>query len=369
MNRKLIAAAVAGAVSAPMPALAQTGDVLVYGRINTAIEFIGRNYDGGATAPSTDSIDVSTIGGSRGSSIGIRYDNDLNPELKVHARYEFSTVSDREASDDGDALDDVRIATAGVSGNFGRVDVGNQWSAYYNSVGTLVSPTYTVGALIYSDIGGGPLRSSNTIKYSNAFGPFDLEFDLRLREDTSDGGPGTKQTEELSGEGFGFGLTFYPLERLTVAMAYDNEEVGDDIAGFSGAEAERLGLAFSYQAPRAKVTFGWQQLDHEARANEQSSYFLNAQGNLDEQTRWLAGYALGEHFVNAEVTSLNPAGLSEHRRDSEQFMVGVYRDMRYGFTLYYEGAQSDNSSGPASGPYVGQSYQQVQHLFGLRLDF
>ena len=106
--------------------------------------------------------------------------------LTAHGKYEFSTTTDKE----GAGINDTRVATAGLSGAFGRIDVGNQWSAYFDTFGTLVSPTYTLGYYLYSSVGGGPFRASNTIKYSNSFGPLYLELDVRLNESAESGKSG-----------------------------------------------------------------------------------------------------------------------------------------------------------------------------------
>ena len=61
-----------------------------------------------------------------------------------------------------------------------------QWGAYYNIAGVHVDPTFSVGGSLYyvdSALGadsGGPLRTANTIKYSNSFGPVSLELDARF---------------------------------------------------------------------------------------------------------------------------------------------------------------------------------------------
>ena len=163
MNKKLIAVAVSSALAAPVIAQAE-GEVRVYGRINQSIQLTdesGKDSD----------IDQSTVS----SRFGIRYDNELGNGLAVHGRYEFDVRVDNETG-----IKDLRIGTVGLSGAFGRVDVGNQWSAYYNTFGSLVSPAFTLAYYIYSSIGGGPLRASNNLKYSNTFGPVYFELDGRL---------------------------------------------------------------------------------------------------------------------------------------------------------------------------------------------
>ncbi len=83
----------------------------------------------------------------------------------------------------------TRVATVGLSGAFGSVNLGNQWGAYYNQVGVHVDPTFWVGGAKYY-LSDGPLRTPNTIKYSNSFGPVSLEVDARLDDSGKQGGDG-----------------------------------------------------------------------------------------------------------------------------------------------------------------------------------
>ncbi len=108
-----------------------------------------------------------------------------------------------------------------MSGGFGRIDVGNQWSAYFDTFGTLISPTYSLGYYLYSSVGGGPYRTSDTIKYANSFGPVYLELDYR-----SNDGNGTNAQDK---NGYGIGLTLTPMDNLTISVAVDNADNGASV--------------------------------------------------------------------------------------------------------------------------------------------
>ena len=150
MKKSLVAAAVSAAVMMPVGAQA---DMTVYGRINNAIVLEDKGGMNDSTA------DIQGVG----SRFGVKASSDLGNGLTAHGRYEFGTNTD----DGADGITSTRIATAGISGGFGRVDVGNQWTAFYNTVGVDIDPTWTIGP-----IGGTPYRSPNTIKYSNSVGPW-----------------------------------------------------------------------------------------------------------------------------------------------------------------------------------------------------
>ena len=230
MNKKLIAAAVSAAVMAPVAAHAESS---FYARVNNAIDINDLSGDG--------TTDVSGIS----SRFGFKGNADIGNGLTAHGRYEFSTTTDKE----GGGVEDTRLASVGLSGGFGRVDVGNQWSAYYDTFGTLVSPTYSLGYYLYSSVGGGPFRTSNTIKYSNSFGSLYAELDIRL----DDGGSEHDDAEKIHGDGIGLGLSFSVTDNLTIAVAFDSEDgtAGSDAVKGLTARASKLRIG---TAPRAAFT-------------------------------------------------------------------------------------------------------------------
>lgn len=199
MNKKLIAVAVAGIVAAP----AAYADISAYGRIQNVIVL----KDSGGT----ESQDVSN-GFSR---FGFKGSGDIGNGMNAFARYEFGTNTDNAA----DGVTNTRIATVGLSGPFGSVSIGQQWSAYYQGVGTHASPN------IFSGPGQklGPTRTGNTIQYSNSFGPISMVLDARV-DDANDG----------NGNGFGLGATLRPMDGVTISGGYDtNDNSNKDTMGVS----------------------------------------------------------------------------------------------------------------------------------------
>ena len=119
MNKTLIAAAVSAALMAPVAAQA---DVTLYGQVHNGIAFLD-----------TDGADSTTDFISVGSSA--RHSEaspDLGNGLTASAHYEFTTSADKP----GDGVSNTRIATVGISGGFGSINLGNQWSAWYNLLGS-----------------------------------------------------------------------------------------------------------------------------------------------------------------------------------------------------------------------------------------
>ncbi len=344
MNKKLIATAVAATFAAP----AAMADITVYARINNALDW--QDPDGGDST-----VDLRNVS----SRFGMRGEADLGNGIMVHGRYEFSTFTDREGAGsasaedtDGDGvldtftggtgrggINDTRIGTVGISGeSWGRIDAGNQWSAYFNSVGTHMSPSYSLGYYLYSSIGGGPFRASNTVKYSHSWGPVSFELDTRFSQDTAD-------VEKIGGDhgedfldGYGIGISIAATPDFTIAAAIDSElfDVGDD--------TDRVALGFSWSfSPQHRIAGGWQNIDTGARDDDSAILFYH--GNDGGANSWSVGYGKGE----------------EGGFDPSLVFLAFYHNWGEGFRSYVEAVALDGDNGSRG--------DQNQAIFGLRYDF
>ena len=208
MNKKLIAVAVAGVVAAP----AAYADISAYGRINNRI-----------VIADNDDVNMETSG----SRFGFKGSGDMGNGMSAFARYEFSTTTDNASNPKMDNKSGIgrRLAFVGMSGPFGSVSLGQQWSAYFQNLGTHASLNIIKGP---GQIG--PFRTGNTIQYANTLGPVSLKLDARV-DDADDGG----------GNGLGGGVTITPMDNFTLAGAFDSNDDADKdtvgiaaIAGFGG---------------------------------------------------------------------------------------------------------------------------------------
>ena len=400
MNRKLLVAAVSAAVVAPAVGYAD-GHVSWYARINNALDINDISSAPGASSTTHHS--------SVASRFGVRASNEIGNGLTAHGRYEFAVQSDKEEASKGrGGVEDVRIATVGLSGAFGRVDLGQQWSAYFDTFGTLVSPTYSLGYYLYSSVGGGPFRASNTIKYSNSFGSLYAELDIRLNDDASP--EGSDVAEKLRGDGYGLGLSFAVNDIITVAAAVDSEDGLDDndrvtrthtitfpapdgvvVSGDYAGEAtykyeatdgrspaaDRVGIGMKATLGGYWLSLGWQnyQTDDlsavilaeidpgdddgtdegdrpevtapEKEGADVDTILLYGGGNFSEKTNWLLGYSTADR---------NLTGVD----DATQLTWGVYHNLGGGLRLFYEATSVDDEHTQKDG---------AQHLFGMRVDF
>ena len=349
--------------------------------------------------------DISGVAGR----FGVKASSDIGNGMTAHGRYEFATTTDKEE----EGVEDTRIATVGLSGAFGRVDVGNQWSAYFDTFGTLVSPTYLLGYYLYSSVGGGPYRTSNTIKYSNSFGQLYAELDFRLNEESSP--EGSDVAEKLRGDGWGLGLSWSVNDNLTIAAAFDSESregagtnrpaivlVADTTASDGvlidkdasesastadnfGHDEDRIGIAVKGTFGGYWASVGWQNIEYddvkdtpltgEIDADDDGTpetvsatvevhdnidtFFVYGGGNISEKTNWLVGYSQANDGIKVQGAGA-AAGTVVALDDSQQLTWGVYHNLGGGLRLYYEGTNLDSEN---------KSWDGNRHLFGMRIDF
>ena len=318
MNKKLIAAAVSAAVVAPVAAY---GEATVYGNITNAIKLVsaGKNAVDSDGNPFEDSTNLATLG----SRLGVKASSDLGNGLTASAKLELGVESD--TNNGSDPFDKTRIATVGLSGGFGSVTLGQQWSAYFNTFGTLVSPTYTVGHAA----GPNQFRTGNTIQYANAFGPIGLQVDVRLDE-----GDGTDAKEK---GGTGIGLTLNLIENLTIGVASDSQEKG---AG--NDDADNFGISAKYNFGPVQIAAGSQNTE-EGDAETDGTVLLLS-GNFTENTSWLLAAAEAENEKDVETSSTT---------------WGIYHSLGGGLTLLYEAVDTDKDNDAGS----------ATHWLAMRLKF
>ena len=322
MNKKLIAAAVSAAVMAPV---ASQADVVVYGRIHNGITLL--NPENGES--STDVVGVV-------SRFGIKASSDLGNGLTAAAKYEFSTEADKEQP----GIGDIREAVVSISGNFGTIGIGNQWSAFYDTVGTHIDPTFTIAYNLYSSFVGNPYRASNTIKYSNTFGPVYMELDVRLNDENGEN-EGADVAEILRGDGAGIGLSWAATDNLVIAAAFDSE---DGNVSQGTIDQDRTGIAAKWTADRWFAILGWHENENDLATIDQTQIWAGM--NFGENTMAMLGFGAAEN----DATGLEP----------EQISWGVYHNMGGGFKLMWEGMTYDADDGVSDFD---------RNVFSMRLDF
>jgi len=333
MNKKLIASAVVGTLAAPAVYADGHLGITPYGRVNNAIEFSDASGD--------DNVDVSNVS----SRFGFKGAGDIGNGLTAVGRYEFATVADKEQP----GIADIRLAFVGLSGGFGSVTIGNQWSAYFNHFGTIASPTFSLGFYLYSSFAGGPFRTSNTIKYANSFGPVSLDLDVRLNDQEED----SDVAEKINGNGVGLGVTYSPTDSISLAISLDTEENNDsvsvdEITGVetvsSTGDTDRFGIAGNFGLGIAKLSLAYQELENDG-GTEFEHFQAYLKFALGGKTNLLLGAGTAEETTSGD--------------EADSTFLGVYHKLGGGLQLYIESTSVDIDNGA----------DFTQTFLGMRIDF
>lgn len=338
MKKKLIATAVAGALVAPAAMAASHASVVPYFRINNALSIVDSDAPGADTT-----ADIANVS----SRIGIRGSSDLGNGTTVFGQYEFSTFTDIEGAAGGrGGINDTRIAIVGMRGSFGSISVGNQWSAFYNTVGSWMDPTYTLGGVVYFGAGG-IYRESNAVKYANSFGAVSVEVDTRFSQDNpATNGADVEAVGADNGEdfldGFGIGVSFDVSDAIALRAAYDSElySVGDDL--------NRLGLAARASFGGFWVSAGFMDVDQGSAGIDSQLITVYAGTSFGENTGAYVGY-LTNDFGNGTDPS----------------QIILHADHKVGggpLRIFYEGTFFDADN------VTPTTFDFSQHLFGMRID-
>ena len=338
MKKTLIATAVSTALMAPIAVQAEP-EVTVYGRVHQGIKLV----DPDMGKSTTDFVGI-------GSRFGIKASSDLGNGMTASAQYEFATSSDKP----GTGVASTRVAKVGVSGPFGSVDLGNQWGAYYNLVGVHVDPTFSVGGALYY-LEAGPLRTANTIKYSNSFGPVSLELDARA----DDAG-------EQGGDGYAIGVGFALNDNISFAAGGDDNDhrtvtgagvrvsFGNYWASYAHHAVEREAMPAMAAVPSdvttTPITLGKAAVAAVTAADIKTNQIWL--GGSFGNTSAMLGFGNGDMGGNSDTPGNDPSDVT----------LAVYHNMGGGLKLLYEAISQDVDDGPGK-------VDSVTHLFGIRLDF
>lgn len=118
MQKKLVAAAVAGALGIPAVALAQNATVNMYGRLYMEYGFVNQGSNTGSTINRVNADTIQT----GGSAIGFRGEEKLGGGLS--AWFQCESTADPRGGGTGNALCQ-RDSALGLKGGFGNVFMGN----------------------------------------------------------------------------------------------------------------------------------------------------------------------------------------------------------------------------------------------------
>jgi predicted porin len=169
MNKKLVALAVAGALSAPFAVQAQTANVTLYGRANMDLEFVkGQQADGSNPTVNRVSSNSSRFGLRGSESLG----GGLNAIFQLESNVSFDTGNAASSSIAS------RESFVGLQGSWGKVTMG-KFLMPQDDIRFIFDNSITLGTSILSDgaiwaqaqqskdTGGFDARTGNNIRYDS----------------------------------------------------------------------------------------------------------------------------------------------------------------------------------------------------------
>jgi predicted porin len=229
MQKKLLTVAVAGALAAPVAAMA---DVTVYGTIDTGIRTASKvcTAAGGANCTETGSLLSVTDGERTTNRWGLKGSEDLGGGLRANFTLEGQYGSDNGggpgASSPGAATTVAnqglfqRKSIVGLSGGMWSVDLGRDYTVNFKTQGIYdpMSYTYTgITPTAGNNVAG--TRSSNMVTAGFRFGTGGVRVEYAMGEVPGDTGSGSRIGGNLD---FAFGP-------VTIAAAYSTRS--DTLAG------------------------------------------------------------------------------------------------------------------------------------------
>ena len=163
MQKKLIAAAVAGALATPVA----IADVAVSGSIRTGVEYTGTEW------AVSDNY----------SRLRFKASSDLGNGQSAFMNYEFRVVSDTAQVNTGATQ---RLSYVGIKGDWGSLSMGSQWSTLFNVVGTFIDKSNRYGGLGYWGGGGGQYRMRDSVYVSTSLGGMSLSGDVQMLDENDE---------------------------------------------------------------------------------------------------------------------------------------------------------------------------------------
>ena len=157
MQKKLIAAAVAGALATPVA----IADVAVSGSIRTGVEYTGSEW----------------VVADNFSRLRFKASSDLGNGQSAYMGYEFRVNSAQGSLVTGNTQ---RLSYVGIKGDWGSLSLGSQWSTLFNTVGTFVDKSNRYGGLGYWGEGGGQYRMKDSVALMTNIGGFSISADAQM---------------------------------------------------------------------------------------------------------------------------------------------------------------------------------------------
>ena len=254
MQKKLIAAAVAGALATPVA----IADVAVSGSIRTGVEYTGSEW----------------VVADNFSRLRFKASSDLGNGQSAYMGYEFRVNSAQGSLVTGNTQ---RLSYVGIKGDWGSLSLGSQWSTLFNTVGTFVDKSNRYGGLGYWGEGGGQYRMKDSVALSTNIGGFSISADAQMNAGGDDLDRATIGTN-ISVGGVSIGAAWQDngnADFTGIGASISLAGVGLS-AGYS--DVNGAGSGFGIIAKVAGITVAYETTDSVADANIWGHYAIGLGG-------------------------------------------------------------------------------------------
>jgi predicted porin len=254
MQKKLIAAAVAGALATPVA----IADVAVSGSIRTGVEYTGSEW----------------VVADNFSRLRFKASSDLGNGQSAYMGYEFRVNSAQGSLVTGNTQ---RLSYVGIKGDWGSLSLGSQWSTLFNTVGTFVDKSNRYGGLGYWGEGGGQYRMKDSVALSTNIGGFSVSADAQMNAGGDDLDRATIGTN-ISVGGVSIGAAWQDhgnADFTGIGASISLAGVGLS-AGYS--DVNGAGSGFGINANVAGITIAYEETDSVADANIWGHYAIGLGG-------------------------------------------------------------------------------------------
>jgi len=357
MKKSLIALAVLAASGA---AMAQSS-VTLFGRLDAAVGYIDTEVSSNNPLNVKPSQSQTVVNSSTFNTTywGIKGTEDLGGGLKANFNLQSNFNIDTGAIGKGQSLFE-RNATVGLSGGFGTVNLGRQYTPYYAiyaSTAMIGNANLDAETVYGAGLVQGVTRASNSIRYdSPSFSGFTVSGLVGLGENDTlspdNAGGDSTDTYSLN--------VMYKAGPLLVGYGYQQRKLAQATVGAPQDELSYNMVGASYDFGMAKITGGYQKVENDlaGAANQEDDEFnVGVSVPVGPATTLWAGYADSQSdFGNGKSLDSNGYTLAATYQLSK-------RTKLYGAYAYTEIESSDDQGGTIDNTQTDKFAVGVVHLF------
>lgn len=330
MNKKLLALAVAGALSVPVTALADTSNVVIYGQANPSIDFV----DGGSG--SNAQADRRFRVGSNNSHLGFKGTEDLGNGLNAIWQYEQAVSFDEATLNTTPASDTTnsqskRNTWAGLSSKaWGAITFGLQDTPVKTSTGrldvfgnTLADYRSIIGSL------GGSLREPSSLMYvTPKFGGFQGKVLVGAR---NEGGTASGLNEPK----FWSASVDWATGPIYAVLAHERGETSNTTTTTPFVELDTTRLGFGYNFGNTRLGLAFERSDSDSSAAladfKRTAWYVSAAHKMGSNTIKAAFTNAGDRKGDAGVPDSGAKQISvgfSHAFSKRTEMYALYSTVR-----------------------------------------